>query len=121
MIEVNNKFNIGEEVYSIRTEPIANTCDLCKGNGFIVYEEKELRCPQCKGTKVIINDKFKMWKVIPEKLKVSSMRVNINETTCSIRYNLSGIKRAEQNLFNTFEEAQKRCDELNFVLSNSTI
>lgn len=119
MITINNKFEVGEEVYSIRAMPMENTCDICKGNGVINYEGKELRCPQCKGDKVIVNDTYKIWKVIPEKLKIGAIKASFNGTDCRVKYKASGLKRAEQNLFKTFEEAQKRCDELNFVVSES--
>lgn len=116
MIEINNKFNIGDEVYTIKAEPLEYTCDLCKGNGFIVYEEKKIRCPHCHGLKTISSDNLKVWRVIHEKLIVSSIKANINEYSCIIRYNLSGLKRAEQNVFKTFDEAQERCDILNIAL-----
>lgn len=116
MIEINAKFNIGDEVYTIISEPLEYECDLCKGNGYIIYEEKKIRCPHCHGSKTIIHNEFRVWRVLHEKLTVSSIKANINQYSYKIRYNLSGIKRAEENVFKTFDEAQERCDQLNIAL-----
>lgn len=119
MITIKNKFEVGELVYSIESVPMESTCDVCSGEGTIQCKEKTFRCPQCKGEKTISSSKFKMWRVIPEKLKIGSIKATINGTNCTLRYKASGRNRAEFNLFKTFEDAQKRCDELNFVISES--
>ena len=116
MITINNKFNIGEEVYGIWNVPMQNTCDMCDGTGAIEYREKIVRCPQCKGVKVLINDKYKYWEVMPDKLKIYSIKATINKSDVNIRYKASGYNRNEDNLFEAIEDAQKRCDELNYIV-----
>lgn len=115
MIAINNKFEIGEEVFSIWSVPLKHKCDMCDGEGFIEYKEKGRRCPQCKGVKFLINDKYKFWEVMPQKLKVYSIKASTNGVGINIKYKASGYNRGEMNLFKTLEEAQVRCDELNHI------
>ena len=113
MIIINNKFDIGEEVFSIWSVPLKKKCDMCEGDGVIEYNGKSMRCPQCKGAKFLVNDKYKLWEVMPQKLKVYSIKASTNGTEVNIKYKASGWNRGEMNLFKTLEEAQARCDELN--------
>jgi len=117
MILVENKFNLKEEIYSIWQQPIKNKCGLCEGEGSFLHKEESIRCPQCRGTGVVVNEKYRAWEVMSQKLTISSVKATVNRHDVNIRYKACGYGRVEANLFHTKEEAQNRCNELNYVKS----
>ncbi|MEG1502258.1 MAG: hypothetical protein RR370_02605 [Synergistaceae bacterium] len=116
MLTVNNKFVMNEEVYSIWNIPMKNACDMCNGIGAIDYQNKKLRCPKCKGEKILIDKTYRHWEVMPDKLKIDKIKVLVAEGCTTIKYKASKYNRGEKNLFKTVEEAQTQCDKLNHVI-----
>lgn len=50
MIEVNNKFEIGEEVYTGIRVPVKYKCPICEGDGKFLYNSYEVSCSNCCGS-----------------------------------------------------------------------
>ena len=99
-------------------------CSLCEGKGQFEHNNHNVICPQCKGTGKITSN-YKSWEVIDEKLTVSSIKANIGSNNITLRYGLHSkitrLRRGEQNVFKTYEEAQNKCNELNYVIVEGDI
>lgn len=56
----NIDFNIGDKVYPIvaTSERVKIDCPICETKGTIFYKSRELRCPECGGTKVVYEDRI---------------------------------------------------------------
>jgi DnaJ-class molecular chaperone len=118
MITINNKFNVGDEIYTIVRVPLKYDCPVCKGTGAFVHNEHDIKCPRCCGSGKLHDNK--MVNEATDKLIVTSLRVSFNGVDSSVRYKLHGnykskwIKhRAEDNIFACKEEAEQRALELN--------
>lgn len=112
MLQVNNKFNIGDEVYILSQQPTVHICPVCKGKGSFMHNGAKILCPQCDNGKLFDNIN-KIYQVMG-KQKITGIRTNTHDgINFSIRYNVSGNKRAEDRVFATKEEAETRCKELN--------
>ena len=61
MHTVNNKFDIGEECYSVYRKPTHYKCPICEGNGKFPYKGYEIWCKNCNGSGKVTNDNG--WKV----------------------------------------------------------
>ena len=104
MLQIDNKFEIGQEVYLLQRK----NCSMCNGNGYFLYGGYRIECPKCK------EEGDKQYKVMDGKHKITGIRTNTHDgVNFSIRYNASGIKRAENRIFATLEEAIAECDKLN--------
>ena len=118
---VNNKFNVGDEVYTIVQKNIEMECPLCHGNGNINYNGYEIRCPECKGEK-IIKTKYKVWEVLEDVLIIKRIKMSIGCEDQSFKYQLNGSyhtnRKSEKHLFKTKEEAEKMCVEYNTLKNN---
>lgn len=116
-LEIPVKFQSGDEVYTIKQIKEKVTCQVCEGAGKIEYNNKKMRCPECMGAKELTSNKT-IHTVCDEPFVISSIKINLNgDRVNSIRYKgycgFSPLNRAEENLFFTKEEAQKKCDDLN--------
>ena len=104
MLQIDNKFEIGQEVYLLQRK----NCSMCNGNGYFLYGGYRIECPKCK------EEGDEKYKVMDGKHKITGIRTNTHDgVNFSIRYNASGIKRAENRIFATLEEAIAECDKLN--------
>ena len=118
MIQVNNKFEVGQEVYtvekSIRRVENTKKCDTCEGTGVIVYKGKNLKCPCCNnGTIVTGVDKVSMYS-IDDSGKITSIRFQYaNEKSNFIRYKINGTFVPEERIAQSKEDAIALCDKLN--------
>lgn len=94
MIQIENKFEVGQEVYLIteQKERIENkcTCDLCAGLGEIVYKGYKIKCPKCAGKKDIILDSIvvTVYTVDDTPYKISRYRCTVSESGKSLRYKI---------------------------------
>ena len=115
-MELNNKFEIGEVVFTISHNNMELKCSVCE-EGFISYKEKTYKCPECKGSTKITSE-HKIWEVIEEEVKIRRVKASIGNNYINIKYavycdNHSVKNRGECNLFKTKEEAQEECNRLN--------
>lgn len=129
MHTVNNKFEIGQEVYIIteRKERLENkcTCDVCLGIGTLTCKGYEIRCPKCNGKKEIILDSkvVKIHVVEDMPYRIVSYRYTVYKDGEILKYKLKlkqGYSSKEKNvteeeIFATREEAVKVCDDLNIL------
>lgn len=119
MITVMNipvKFQEGEEIFATKQTKIEQTCHICEGKKTITYNGKEMKCPECSGAGKFISNK-QIHVVCEEPFKVNSIKITISSNKASVKYKgrcgFNTMRRIEENLFETKEEAQKRCDDLN--------
>ena len=120
MHTVDNKFEIGEECYSVYRKPTHYECPICKGEGQFIYNGYNIRCNNCCGTGKLHNPKQSVLTVC--KVKVRRIVASIWSEQTSVKYKVDGIEefklvkvnsRNETNLFKTIEEAEKYCVEVN--------
>lgn len=111
------KFEKGDTIYTIKQIREEKVCHVCEGKKTITYNEKEMRCPECMGQGKFTSNK-QIHVVLDKPFIISSIKIRLdsNYDPC-IRYNgrcgFDSVRRAEENLFSTKEEAQVKCDELN--------
>lgn len=120
MYSVENKFEIGEECYSVYRKPTHYKCPICEGNGKFPYKGYEIWCKNCSGSGKLHNPKQSVMAVC--KVKVRRLIVSIWQNQITIKYKVDGVdefkllnvrNRGENNLFKTKEEAEKYCVEVN--------
>ena len=119
MFTVDNKFEIGEECYSVYRKPTHYKCPVCEGNGKFLHNGYEVRCKNCNETGKLHNPKQSVLAVC--KVRVRRIKVSRYEEVNSIKYVVTPIEpalanvknRGENNLFKTIEEAEKYCVEVN--------
>lgn len=116
MYTVNNKFEIGEQCYSVYRVPVKYECPICKGEGEFEHNGYKIRCHNCGGTGQIYHNKETILETC--EVKINSIKVSINDSTITVRYKVSGIgcnvkSRAEVSLFKTKEEAEEYCKLVN--------
>ena len=120
MYTVENKFEIGEECYSVYRKPTHYKCPICEGNGKFPYKGYEIWCKNCSGSGKLHNPKQSVMAVC--KVKVRRLIVSIWQDQITIKYKVDGVdefkllnvrNRGENNLFKTKEEAEKYCADVN--------
>ena len=120
MYTVENKFEIGEECYSVYRKPTHYKCPICEGNGKFPYKGYEIWCKNCSGSGKLHNPKQSVMAVC--KVKVRRLIVSIWQDQITIKYKVDGVdefklvnvrNRGENNLFKTKEEAEKYCVDVN--------
>lgn len=120
MYTVENKFEIGEECYSVYRKPTHYKCPICEGNGKFPYKGYEIWCKNCSGSGKLHNPKQSVMTVC--KVKVRRLIASIWQNQITIKYKVDGVdefklvnirNRGENNLFKTKEEAEKYCVDVN--------
>ena len=119
MYTVNNKFEIGEECYSVHRTMTEHECPFCKGDGKIICNGYYISCGTCHGTGKIKNPKETVLAVV--KVRVRRLIVSIWKDQITVKYKVDCIddicrnirNRSETSLFKTIEEAEQYCLEVN--------
>ena len=119
MYTINNKFEIGEECYTVCREHTNYKCPFCEGKGSKEYNGYEIECSNCCGTGQLKN-KYETVLVVC-KVKIRRMIASIWEDQITVKYKVDCVdnifrsvrNRAEVSLFKTLEEAEKYCVEVN--------
>jgi len=127
-MELRNKFNVGDEAYTVIRKPIQYDCPVCDGTGKFNHNGYNVKCPHCCGTGKL-TDKKTLWNVVEEKVTIGSIRVNIHSNNGqSIKYKVycknvlyTINSRPESQLFLTIEEAEKFCYDGNNPIKSKTI
>lgn len=120
MIKILTKYIPGDKVYTITQVPFMKKviCELCEGDGTVKHKKHVIKCPNCKGEDVFQETKFKVWEAVEVPQKISAINLKfLREDTYKVAYKINGSKRAEENLFETLEEAYDKCNQLNNVLN----
>ena len=69
MYSVENKFEIGEECYSVYRKPTHYKCPICEGNGKFTYKGYEIWCKNCSGSGKLHNPKQSVMAVCKVKVR----------------------------------------------------
>lgn len=119
MLQINNKFEIGQEVYVIQKCRVKDKCPACKGEGQIVVDGNRFSCVTCYGTGRLHGQK-KTYQVVGkdiiDKIKTYSYRLHngADGIKTVVKYALKdGTDYTDAKLFLTEEEANAECDRLN--------
>lgn len=119
MYTVDNKFEVGEECYTVCRTTIKYKCPFCDGNGKKEYNGYEIPCSNCHRTGKLDNPKETVLVVC--KVRVRRLIASIWKDQSTIKYKVDCIddiyrnirNRGETSLFKTVEEAEKYCVEVN--------
>lgn len=116
MISVENKFEIGQEVYIVRKMREKTVCPACDGIGYKIINGYKFSCRECYGTGYL-HSKNKIYRV-DEKDKIDRIKIFMyienGEMKTVVKYKLkNGNEFVKRSLFATREEAEARCKELN--------
>lgn len=113
-MELRNKFEIGQEVYTVIRKPIQYDCPVCNGTGKFNHNGYDVKCPHCNGSGKLTDNKT-LWNVVDGKVTIGSIRANIHSNNGqSIKYKVHSKdeyinSRPESQLFLTIKEAEKFC------------
>ena len=119
MYTVDNKFEVGEECYTVCRTTTKYKCPFCDGNGKKEYNGYEIPCRNCNGTGKLDNPKETVLTVC--KVRIRRLIASIWKDQIVIKYKVDCIddiyrnirNRSEASLFKTVEEAEKYCVEVN--------
>lgn len=119
MYTIDNKFEIGEECYSVYRKPVDYKCPVCEGNGKFLHNGYEVWCRNCNGTGKLHNSK--QYVMATCKVRVKKIVVTMYNSNIAIKYKVYNIddpfinvnNRSETTLFKTIEEAEKYCVDVN--------
>lgn len=120
-INIETKFNIGQEVYIIQKARAKEPCPACNGQGHIKIEGNDFSCTSCYGTGRLYGKK-KIYQLLGKdtitSIKIFNYLLNTgghhNELKTVVKYGFkNGNDFTDQKLFATQEEAEARCRELN--------
>ena len=129
MLNVDNKFEIGEECYTAYRKPVHYKCPICEGNGRFKHNGYDILCKNCNGSGKLHNPKQSVMTVC--KVRVRRVIASIGSNESAISYKIDFIdtgdiyvkskKRNENLLFEEQEDAQKYCDVLNALTTEGSI
>ena len=119
MYTVDNKFEVGEECYTVCRTATKYKCPFCEGKGTKEYNGYKIPCRNCNGTGKLDNPKETVLVVC--KVRVRRLIASIWKDQITIKYKVDCIddiyrnirNRGETSLFKTVEEAEKYCVEVN--------
>lgn len=116
MVEVNNKFEIGEEVYTVIRVPVTYKCPICEGEGKFMHNGYEVNCKNCCGSGELHNAHQSL--LFPVKARVQKIIASIWNDVITVKYKVDCTEvrirnRSETTLFKTLEEAEQYCKECN--------
>lgn len=69
MLNIDNKFNIGDEVYILSQQPIEHICPVCEGKGSFMHNGAKILCPKCENGKLF--DRTNRIYQVMDKLKIT--------------------------------------------------
>lgn len=118
MYMVMNKFEIGEECYSVYRKPTHYKCPVCEGNGKFLHNGYEVWCKNCSGSGKLHNPKQYVMDIC--KVRVRRLIASVWNDHVTIKYKVDPIdpfvkvnNRSEANLFKTADEAAAYCEAVN--------
>lgn len=112
MMQIDNKFDIGQEVYFIGKVKPKNICPACNGKRHVVIDGSKFYCKKCDGDGWIWS-RNKIYQVEGKRV-ITMVKTYTNDTTTEVKYNLGNLKDVvEKYLFIDGEEAIAECDKLN--------
>lgn len=121
-MELNNKYEIGDKVYSYSKKHLQETCKLCNGDTVITVKtskgEKTLDCVECHGFGYKTSH-FQKYTVDEGIYTVKAIKANIDKNKINIKYSLVDdngrkINRAEPSIFKDKNIVESKCKEMNY-------
>lgn len=124
MLNIDNRFEIGQEVFLITERNVRiedkRTCDVCLGVGTVTYKGYEMNCPKCHGRReVVLDSKPTIIHSVEDKpYRIVSYRYTVCKDGEFLRYKIKqdyGKEKSvtEEEIFTNREEAVKVCDDKN--------
>ena len=118
MYTIDNKFEPGEECWTVYRMKTKYKCLVCEGAGKFTYNGYEIPCRQCEQTGLIEN--WAQTVLTVGTVRVGKIIVNINDDV-NIKYKVHPVdtdtykikNRSEKALFKTREEAEEYCMAVN--------
>lgn len=123
MLSVNNKFNIGDKLFTYYRKNYEAECPFCHGSGSLNIHDHDvdtpitIKCKNCYGQGVI---KTNITYVSPIQVKVDKIKATISKDCTSVKYKVHSLdplvnvtNRSETTLFSTLEEVQEVCNQIN--------
>lgn len=126
-INMETKFDIGQEVYVIQKARVKESCTACNGQGYIKIDGNDFSCISCHGSGRLY-EKKKIYQLVGKdtitSIKIFNYLLNVgghhNELKTVVKYGFkNGNDFTDQKLFATQEEAEARCRELNEETANA--
>lgn len=116
MIEINNKFEIGEEVYTGVRIPVKYKCPICEGQGKFMHNGYDVRCSNCCGSGKLHNSH--QFLLEPVKVRIRRIIASIWNDATTVKYKVDCSEanvrnRSESALFRSLEEVEQYCKECN--------
>lgn len=123
MMQIDNKFEIGQEVYVIRKVKVKRPCYACNGEGHKIIDGHRFYCSRCGGEGFLRYETKKEYQVIG--LKTITLVKTITQpqgkelvpktvVTYNVENDGGNLKEVpEHHLFINGEEAIKYCELLN--------
>lgn len=115
MLNIENTFEIGQEVYIVQKQRDIRDCPACDGIGHKVIDGHKFSCVDCHGSGKIYGRKriYKSEKDIIRRIVIQLYTEN-GEAKTVIKYRFEcGGEYTDKRLFTTQEEAEACCKELN--------
>ncbi|RHP46975.1 hypothetical protein [Clostridium sp. AF32-12BH] len=112
-INVDTRFNVGDEVWAIKMIPKYEVCDVCKGEKVLHFADYDWKCQKCGGSGKLHKNKQK--ECVCEKAKVTSITVTVTKEGMNTRYRVKlgqkhNSKYAENHLFHSEKIARVWCE-----------
>lgn len=115
MINIDNKYDIGQKVFLIEKEDNTEKCLNCGGKGFIRNEKLiDFKCHKCKGSGKVLKEDNK-WVVSSKSMEIKNIKIYLNKDSFNLKYIVGGYSKKEEELFSSIKTAQDKCDKLNKI------
>lgn len=108
-MNINNKFNLNDNIFFISKEYTKKTCRECKGLGVISNENSTHKCHTCDGEKTNTDFTKKQWIVSNRKYQINKIEATLSNTSTDIHYRINSLKIKESDIFKSLEEAVEEC------------
>ena len=118
-MEINNKYGIGDRLYTVVRKPIRYDCPVCEGTGVFQHNGYDVKCPHCCGSGKL-HDKKTLWSVADEQVVIRRIIASVCGARVTCRYGVSYSgndcnvrNRGEENLFFERTDAEEWCRKNN--------
>ena len=124
MMQIDNKFEIGQEVYVIRKVKVENPCPACNGEKHKIIDGSKFYCSKCNGEGFLRYETKKEYQVVGLKevtliKTLTQLQGQENKPETDVRYNLGNMKDVPEHLlYANGEEAIAACEKLNKELED---
>lgn len=118
MITIENKFEIGDECYTVYNQPVHYKCPICEGVGTFEHNGYPVWCRNCSGSGKLHNSHQFVLAVC--KVRIRHITASIGKESCAVKYKVDCIdntisikNRSEKTLFTNKDDAEQYCIQVN--------